>query len=170
MIVNAVLAIVVIIAVIFDLRIRKIPNPLIIAALLFAFSFHIYQDGASGLVFSLKGFGLGLVLLLLPFLMGGMGAGDVKLLASIGALKGSVFVFNSFLWMALWGGLIALIIVIYQRKVKETASRLKQGLLMASLGMASFSDSLSKEEYSVYYPYGVAIALGVLSSFYKGWW
>lgn len=171
MLVNAVLAGVVIIAVVYDLRVRRIPNPLIIAALVFAFTYHFYQGGSGGLIFSLKGFGLGLLLLLLPFLMDGMGAGDVKLLAAVGAIKGSVFVFNTFLWMALWGGLIALIILTYQRRVKETASRLKMGFFMAGLGLiTTFTDSLSREEYSVYYPYGVAIALGVLSSCFKGWW
>lgn len=170
MLVNVVLAGVVIIAVVFDLRVRRIPNPLIITALLFAFSYHIYYSGSSGFIFSLKGFSLGLLLLLLPFLMNGMGAGDVKLLAAIGAIKGPVFVFNTFLWMALWGGMIAVVILLYKRQAKETASRLKNGFILASLRVANFTDSLSKEELSIYYPYGVAIALGVLSSFYKGWW
>lgn len=170
MLVNAFLAAMVLIAVIYDLRVRRIPNLLIIIALVFAFTYHIHQSGYNGLIFCLKGFGLGLALLLLPFLMGGMGAGDVKFLAAIGAIKGNVFVFNTFLWMALWGGLIAAVIIIYKRRVKETGARIKQGFILASLGVFNFGDTLSKEEFSIYYPYGVAIALGVLASYFKGWW
>lgn len=170
MLVNAFLAGIIIIAVAFDLRVRKIPNPLIIIALLFAFTYHIQQNGYSGFLFSLKGFGLGIALLIFPFLLGGIGAGDVKLLAAIGAIKGSIFVFSTFLWMAIWGGVIAVIILFYQRRLKETAVRLKQAFLLTSLGMSGLSDSLSKEEFSLYYPYGAAIALGVLTSYFKGWW
>lgn len=169
MLVNSVLAIIVLIAVGFDLRVRRIPNQLIIIAIVFAFTYHLYQAGFSGLLFSLKGFGLGLALLLLPFLMGGIGAGDVKFLAAIGAMKGSLYVFNTFLWMAIWGGVIALIILIYQRKLGQTLARIKNGFIMTILRVGNISDSLSKEELSVYFPYGLAIALGALTSYFKGW-
>lgn len=167
---NAFLAGVILIAVAFDLRVRRIPNPLIITALVFALTYHIHQNGYSGLIFCLKGFGVGMLLLLLPFLLGGIGAGDVKFLAVIGAIKGSLFVFNTFLWMAVWGGVIAVIILIYQRRLKKTVLRFKHRCILASLGIFNSADSLSKEEFSIYYPYGVAISLGVLTSYIKGWW
>ena len=170
MLFNAFLAGIILIAVAFDLRVRRIPNLLIIIALAFAIAYHVNQSGYAGLIFCLKGFCIGILLLLLPFIMGGIGAGDVKLLAVIGAIKGSVFVFNTFLWMAIWGGVIAVIILISKKRLKETVSRLRQGAILASLGMVRFSESLNKKEFSIDYPYGVAIALGVLTSCFKGWW
>lgn len=170
MLINTFLAGIILVAVAFDLRERRIPNRIIIFALLFALTYNLYQSGYAGLIFCVKGFGLGVLLLLLPFIMGGIGAGDVKLLAVIGSIKGSVFVFNTFLWMAIWGGVIAIIVLISKRQLQETISRLGNGIFLAGLGMVSFSDSLSKEEFSVYYPYGVAIALGALTSCFKGWW
>lgn len=170
MMVNAFLAGIILIAVVFDLRVRRIPNPLIIIAVAFALTYHVHQSGYAGLIFCLQGFSIGMVLLLLPFMMGGIGAGDVKLLAAIGAIKGSVFVFNTFLWMAIWGGVIAVIILIRQKRLMATLSRLKHGFMLAQLGAVRFNESLSKEEFSVYYPYGVAIALGALTSYFKGWW
>ncbi len=170
MLVNAVLAGIILIAVVFDLRVRRIPNALIIIALAFALTYHVHQSGYIGLIFCLKGFCIGILLLFIPFIMGGIGAGDVKLLAAIGAIKGSVFVFNTFLWMSLWGGAIAVIILISKKQLKETVARLGKGTILTSLGLVSYNDSLSKEEFSIYYPYGVAIALGVLTSCFKGWW
>jgi len=170
MLVNVFLAGVILIAVAFDLRVRRIPNPLVVIALVFALAYHVHLSGYAGLIFCLKGFGIGILLLLLPFIMGGIGAGDVKLLAVIGAIKGSAFVFSTFLWMAIWGGVIAVIILISRKQLKETVSRLGKGVILAGLGIVSFDNSLRKEEFSVYYPYGVAIALGVLTSNFKGWW
>ncbi len=73
------LGIVLIICAITDLRQRRIPNlltyPTIISALL-AYSF---IGGWDGFLFSLGGMAFGFALFLLPYLLGGMGAGDVKL-------------------------------------------------------------------------------------------
>lgn len=152
-----------------DLKSRRIPNILIIGGLVVALSYHYYTWGLPGLAFGLKGFAVGLVLLLLPFVLGGMGAGDVKLLGVIGAFKGSIFALSTFIWMALWGGVIALVLLIAKGQLMITVHRLGRGLLMAGLGMGSFGNAVSKEEFSIYYPYAVAIALGVLTSYFKGW-
>lgn len=159
------------IAVISDLRTRRIPNVLILAGLGTAFLYHGYTGGWGGIIFSLKGFGLGMALLMLPFMAGGMGAGDVKLLGMIGALKGSLFVFNTFIWMALWGGLIVVILLIQKGKVKATLKKIKTSLLLLlhRAGLSAAGSSFEKTELSVYYPYGLAIGLGVVSCFLKGW-
>ena len=75
----------------------------------------IYTSGFEGFLFSGKGFLVGLGLLMIPYLLGGMGAGDVKLMAAIGALMGTSFVFYSFIYTALIGGLIALLLIFKKR-------------------------------------------------------
>ena len=94
------------IAVFTDWREHKIYNKLLVPAFFTALLLHTFQGGISGLTSSLLGAGMGFVLLLLPYLMGGMGAGDVKLLAVIGAFGGAPFVLTSFLYGAVIGGIV----------------------------------------------------------------
>jgi len=157
-------------AVIVDVRERRIPNLLTSSGMVIAIIYQLYTGGYTGLLFSLQGLATGIALLLIPFVMGGIGAGDVKLLGMIGAFKGSIFVVGTFLWMAIWGGIIALVFLIMQRRLGETLKRLGHGLVLSRLSMVKLSHSVNKEEFSVYYPYGVAIALGVLTSYCRGWW
>jgi prepilin peptidase CpaA len=101
-----------VLAVIYDQRERRIPNILILVGLVLGLSWNIYGAGFPGLLFSLQGLAAGLALLFIPFALGGMGAGDVKLLGMVGAFKGAVFAFHTFIAMALWGGLVAVILLI----------------------------------------------------------
>lgn len=157
-------------AVIYDVRSRRIPNWIVFSGIAIALLYHLYLGGYSGFFFSFKGLLLGICLIVLPFALGGMGAGDVKLLGMVGALKGSVFVFYSFLGMALWGGIIALILLLVKQRLKETLWRLGMGLLMVRLAGASMTDYVAQNNMSVCFPYGVAIGLGVLSNYGREWW
>lgn len=157
------------IAVYTDFRSRRIPNLLTAGGLLVAFSYHFSNQGVTGLLFGFKGLGVGLFLLLIPFILGGIGAGDVKLLGVIGAFKGSSFAISTFLWMAIWGGFMAIVLLVMHRRLLTTMQRLGRGLLMAGMGMGSLGDVVSREEMVIYYPYALAIALGVLTSYFKGW-
>ncbi|MDD3024278.1 MAG: prepilin peptidase [Syntrophomonadaceae bacterium] len=156
-------------AVLSDLSTRRIPNWLILSGMLFALSYHLYTGGYSGLFFAFQGLAAGVLLLVIPFVLGGLGAGDVKLLSMIGAIKGSVFAFNSFIYMALWGGIIAIFLLLLNKRLKETLFKLSFGLFMVHAAGASISDSVEKNDISIYYPYGLAIGLGVLSTYYRGW-
>ncbi|MEN6328546.1 MAG: prepilin peptidase [Syntrophomonas sp.] len=153
-------------AVVYDVRSRRIPNWIVFSGMVFALLYHLYLGGCSGLFYSLKGLLVGIALLILPFAMGGMGAGDVKLLGMVGALKGSIFVFNCFIAMALWGGIIAIILLLIRRRLQETLWRLGLGLFIG----CSVNDCIEQSNTSIYYPYGVAIGLGVLTCCGGGWW
>lgn len=156
-------------AVFTDLKSRHIPNILIGAGLVFAFSYHFYTRGVPGLIFGFKGLAVGLAILLVPFIFGGIGAGDVKLLGVVGAFKGIAFAIDTFLWMALWGGALALVLLLVKGQLLATLNRLGRGLFAAGMGFRSLGAFASKEEMSIYYPYALAIALGVLTSYCKGW-
>ncbi|MGE5398740.1 MAG: prepilin peptidase [Chitinophagales bacterium] len=154
-----------------DLRYRKIPNFLVGIGMLAALGWHFYQSGMVGLFFSLQGLGIGILLLAIPFFLGGMGAGDVKLLGMIGAFMGTQFVFNTFIWMALVGGVVAMIFLMKEGQVKSTLSRLGRGALLAmTLRKGDIAlNSAKKEEFSVYFPYGLAIVLGALLAYWRSW-
>lgn len=68
-----------------DLRSRRIPNIIVFPAALVGLAFNLGLRGWEGLLFGLKGLGLAFVLLLIPYMVGGMKAGDVKFLMAVGA-------------------------------------------------------------------------------------
>lgn len=167
---DIILLVTLIVAVIFDLKEQRIPNWLILAALLAALSGHVITGGLQGLLFSLKGFGVGLLLLIFPFMMGGMGAGDVKLLGVVGALMGTAFVLNGFVSMALWGGLMAMILLIGKRQFIKTIRRLLASAFLAIFKVNKLQDSVEASNSGVRFPYALAIALGAISTYFITWW
>ncbi|WP_051682996.1 A24 family peptidase [Salinicoccus luteus] len=134
MLINVFLIIVLAVCVVTDIRERKIYNKVIFPALLAAFGLNIIFGGFSGFGDALIGFVVGFALLLIPYILGGMGAGDVKLLGLVGAFKGSSFVLESFIYMAVVGGMLAIFVIVTRGGLKKSFG----------IGM----------------PYGVAIASG----------
>jgi prepilin peptidase CpaA len=154
-----------------DISTRLIPNLLVGTGMVLALGSHFALSGVAGLVFSLKGLALGMALLIIPFFMGGMGAGDVKLLGMVGAFLGPDMVWNAFLWTALIGGAAALIYITASGRLLVTLKRLLRPLVSAFLPWASqfLCDIREKREPALYLPYGVIISLGTLAAYWKGW-
>ena len=148
------------IAVFTDWREHKIYNKLLVPAFFTALLLHTFQGGISGLTSSLLGVALGFALLLLPYFMGGMGAGDVKLLAVIGAFGGVSFVFTSFLYGAFIGGLISVFLLFRRKTLGDT---LKHYFLFLPIlkKPQNFSETMNNANQEKF-PYGIAIAIGTL--------
>ncbi len=169
MIINCLLIIVLVICLLTDLKSRRIYNKVIFPALGVTFIIHTFTPMGTGIMFSLLGFLTGLGILLIPYMLGGMGAGDVKLLALIGAMKGTTFVVFTGIYMALIGGIIALGILFFRKGV---LSRLKS-IFYSIAGLKNgviIPLAIDKDALQATYPYGVAIVGGaLLSLFAKGW-
>ena len=90
-----------------DLRTRRIPNLLTFGGAVFAIAYSLVVSGAGGLVTSLGGWLTGAALFLPMFALGGMGAGDVKLAACLGAWLGPIATLFIALYSALAGGVMA---------------------------------------------------------------
>lgn len=151
-----------------DLRFQKIYNAVLFPAALIALLSHLISNGLTGLLFSLKGLGLGLALFMLPFIMGGLGAGDVKLLALVGSVKGPAFVFNSFLITALLGGLIAAVLLLFKGRLFKTIKQVCLGFRVffsSRFTVWNFA-ALESSQDTLTLPYGVAIALGTILSYW----
>jgi len=145
---------------------RKIYNVVLFPALLFAIGYNWYQGGLPVLGQSLLGMLVGLLILIIPFAMGGIGAGDVKLLGVIGAFKGVTFVLYTAIGMGLAGGLIALGIWSYRFGVVNTIVGILKGIwVMIRSGFTLFHFRLHNEKIMM--PYGLAIALGAAGTL---WW
>lgn len=165
-----VLGSVLLISFITDIRKRKILNIITFPAIIFAFMFYTIFEGWSGFLFSGKGFLVGLCLLLIPYLLGGMGAGDVKLMSAIGALMGTSFVFYSFIYTALIGGGIGLVLIFKTRGFMNSIKAFYFNftnivLLRCNLGSMIIPTNTKS---SISFPYGVAIVLGTLCTLVWG--
>jgi prepilin peptidase CpaA len=95
-----------------DVRTRRIPNALTFGAMAAALLFHAATGGWSALSSSLLGWVLGAALFFPIFALRGMGAGDVKLLAAVGAWLGPSDVFRVALVTAVAGGILAVLVAL----------------------------------------------------------
>jgi prepilin peptidase CpaA len=93
-----------------DVRTGRVPNVLTVSAAAVGVCYATLHSGLGGLGSSLLGCLLGLGLFLPLFALGGMGAGDVKLLAAFGAWLGPAGVFWAAIWASLVGGALALVV------------------------------------------------------------
>ena len=96
------------VAVGWDLKTRRIPNALTAPLAVGGLVFHLVVAGRPGLKFSLLGLAMGLGIFLVPYMLGGMGGGDVKLIAALGAWLGPKNILITVLYTGVAGGLLAL--------------------------------------------------------------
>ncbi|HET9832285.1 MAG TPA: prepilin peptidase [Vicinamibacterales bacterium] len=114
----------------FDLRTRRIPNVLTFGAALLAMAFNVVAHGSSGFMTASGGWLLGVVLFLPFFALGGMGAGDVKLLGAIGAWLGPETVLQVALYSVLAGGVFALVVALRTGYLRQALLNLKMLITM----------------------------------------
>ena len=145
-----------------DLKTRRIPNYLTLGGALGGLVFQLGYHGLPGLLDGLAGLGLGFVLLLGPYLLGGMGAGDVKASAALGAWLGLWRAFALFVYTGLWGGLIILVMLLWQGRllaeIRAGGNFLLNWLLCRPFDPKS-APSAPRSRLTI--PYGVAMALGM---------
>ena len=95
-------------AAVIDVRERRIPNWLTFGAAVTGLAFQVWTSGPSGLMVGAGGWLTGAAIFFLPFALGGLGAGDVKLVAGLGAWLG----WQDTVWLGLYtgaaGGLLAI--------------------------------------------------------------
>ena len=149
-----------------DVRTRRIPNTLTLTGLSIALLLRLAGEFdllSAGLLGGAVAFGLSLPL----FLVGGLGGGDVKLLAAVGAFLAPERLLVALLVMAVVGGVIALAAVIRKRALGRTFGNLWRMLKTAGLSLvfrASPAHALPTVNTpgAITTPYGVAIAAGAL--------
>jgi prepilin peptidase CpaA len=146
-----------------DLKTRRIPNYLTLGTAVAGLAFNFMDQGLPGLVYGIQGMLLGFAFLILPYLWGGMGAGDVKALAALGAWLGPKLTVFLFCYMGIAGGVIALGYLAWQgilwQKIKAGWVCLLNRVLCQPAGV---SPPQNPAKLNTGIPYGVAIAVGML--------
>ncbi len=154
LVINLVLVAVLAVAVVTDLRSRRIPNLLTFPALGLGILLNSAFLGLDGLKISGEAALLAMAILLPLYMFKGLGAGDVKLMAAIGALKGPEFLIYTFAWAAIFGGGMAMLGLLRSRRV---------GLAFSHLVYFRFFPRPDGTFISAgRLPYAPAIALGAL--------
>ncbi|MYM75077.1 hypothetical protein GTP56_23185 [Duganella sp. FT134W] len=157
-----------------DLRARRIPNLLVFSgsllglllnALLAPGASLLFQPfGGIGLLQALAGLGLGLALLLPMYMLRALGAGDVKLMAMIGAFVGPYAVPGIVLLTFLAGGVLALAVAAWTGRLRAMLrNTYHMGLYSVLRGLQGDSTAIeAPAQPSGRLPYAVAITLGTL--------
>ena len=139
-----------------DIRWSKIPNYITLSAMGLGILLHgIPWFSNKGAGFAFSGALVGLCIFIVPFALGGMGGGDVKLFAAIGAWLGFLSVIWVALYTALAGGLLALFFIITKKKTTKF-KEIPTDILFLILTRSRIKNS----EIRNVLPYSVAIAAG----------
>lgn len=107
------------IACITDLKARRIPNALTLGAAAAALLFRGLTSGPEALAMAAAGWVIGVLIFLPLFLLRGIGGGDVKLLAALGAWVGPGLVVWVALWAAIAGGVLALALSVWRGYTRQ---------------------------------------------------
>lgn len=146
-----------------DVRFRRIPNLLVLTALVAGLGINVVFSGFNGLTTSLLGFAIGFFPMLLLHIFGAMGAGDVKLSGAVGSILGVSLMPTTLVLVVMTGGLLA----IYTTLRAGTMLATLHGVLRIFVGilpgweMPRFAMAPDRRHTI---PYGVAIMVGSLIS------
>jgi prepilin peptidase CpaA len=157
------LSLLLILATVFDLRQQRIPNAITLPIIVSALIYFVILDGLSGFTHSAGGLFLGLALLLPVYIIGGMGAGDVKLMGAVGSILGPYAVFTAFLYSAILGGVYAMVVLARNKALSQTASRYGM-MLRGYLVTGQLIYIPTHESKLPLLCYGLAISLGTALS------
>jgi prepilin peptidase CpaA len=155
------LYIILLLASVADVRSYRIPNLLTYPGMLVGLCYHTVTGGWNGFWFSGAGLLLGTGLLFVPYLMGGMGAGDAKLLGTVGAFIGAEKVLVAFLFSALAGGLYSIVmLIIYRRQYQGRVAGMWHAFLNFILTRKLSPAGSAEKPTGPKLCYGLAIAVG----------
>ena len=140
------------IAVFIDVRSRRIPNWLTVSAFVLGLLFNIAVGGLPGLWLSLGGFAVGFGTLLILWLIGGGGGGDVKLMGAVGSWVGAVPTLMIFLGSALF----AVVCTVGMMSWQHVGGSKNEKEIATEIGSSGPSNNNSLKKYI---PYAVPVAM-----------
>lgn len=165
LIVQALLLLVVISAAIFDVRERRVPNWIVVTGLVLGIALNLFLYETPGLWMSLEGLGLAFLIYFPLYLLRGMGAGDVKLMAAVGGIVGWANWLGILVLTALVGGLAAAVVVLARGRVRKTLDNIWMILLSLRFRQAPYKANPQLDVRSsegIRLPHAAMIACGAI--------
>jgi prepilin peptidase CpaA len=166
-----VVSVTLVVAAVIDGWMLKVPNwitfPMIVLGWIYSATLSPFA-GWEGMMYSLVGTAIGLALLMPAYAIGGMGAGDVKLLAGVGAWVWGKETLYAFAVSAIVGGLIAVAMVLYRRgwqKHKSQFWMIANEILTVKDPEKLAAIAAQRKSSMMLLPYGIPIAIGTIAYF-----
>jgi prepilin peptidase CpaA len=162
-----ILFVLLVIAAVNDYRIYKIPNWLTMGGALLALSHSVFASSAihPDFVSSIGGLALGLIVMLPPYALRVMGAGDVKLMAMTGAFLGMYEILPAVIATFVVGGVAAVAFALYRKALRKMFANLKSIVhLTAISAMSGTVPGMQVQGMSSIgrMPYGISICIGTI--------
>ncbi len=160
--------VVLIVAAVIDGWKLKVPNWITFPLIISGWIYSTANYGWEGFGWSLVGTAVGLGLLLPAYAIGGMGAGDVKLLGGVGAWVWGTTTFYAFACSAVVGGVLAVAMVLWRRAWTRHADQFRQ--IVNEIVQIRDPNTLSaiaaeRKSSMLLLPYGIPIAIGTIGYF-----
>ncbi|WP_319581736.1 A24 family peptidase [uncultured Pseudodesulfovibrio sp.] len=148
-----------------DIRNQRIYNWLTFPLILAGLATHTVFGGFAGLKFAAAGFAVGFVLMAIPYFFGAMGAGDVKLMAGIGAWLGMDATFLAFLFTCIAGGGYCIVVLLrdpslFKRVMRNIWNAFSVFIATRKMNFAPSTSGAALPRLC----YGVAIAIGTAAA------
>ena len=161
-------SVVLIVAAVIDGWKLKVPNGITFPMILSGWAYSAWAFGWEGLMWSVVGTVVGLALLLPAYAIGGMGAGDVKLMAGIGAWVWPTVTFYAFCVSAVVGGVIAVAMVLFRGAWDK--HRQQFAVILNEIAVIRDPEKLAviaaeRKSSMLLLPYGIPIAMGTIAYF-----
>lgn len=158
------LLIILLISGITDMLKGKIYNWITFPGIVMGFALSYYYNGWSGLISSLAAFIITAVIFIVLYVLGGFGAGDVKLMMAIASIVGLRFIFPLIFYSVIAGGIMANIVIIKHKQFIKSWRNALRFFLFLIPKVRLKSEPLDKKN-SITIPYGYAISIGSLIYF-----
>ena len=163
---EAILLMLLVAAAVFDVRYRRIPNWLTVSGVVLGVALNtVIGPPEAGTAFALEGLALGFGSYFILYMLHAMGAGDVKLMAAVGAFAGPTNWFGIFVVSAVVGGVMALLLAVARGRLKSTFWNM--GFIVGEMtrGRPAYVNKAEldvKNPKSIGLPHGAVIAIGTI--------
>lgn len=154
------------VAAIYDLRFRRIPNWLNLSGVVLGLTVNTLLFARHGFIMAALGIAFAAVVYVPLYLIRGMGAGDVKLMAAVGAIAGPWNWFGIFVATALLGGVVSLVFVACKRRFHQTffnVALVATELCHFRLPSKSNAQLDIRDPHALGMPHGMLIAIGAIA-------
>jgi prepilin peptidase CpaA len=151
-----------------DVRFRRVPNWLTASAVVAGLVGHVVAPGGQGLVAATVGMAVGLAIFFPVFALGGMGGGDVKLMAALGTWVG----WNTVVWTGLYGavagGVLGLAVGLAHGYLRQAFSNIG-GLFLfwSAQGLRPMPALTLEHGHGPRLPYAIPIFVGLMAALWR---